>query len=76
MHHLRCFGKSPQDAAYGHTAISTQCFSAHAESNNDWSDDCDGTGNIISRRAAWVEMSTHLPYRRTLPSMMPGISLN
>ena len=35
----------PQDAAHGHTGhVSTQCFSAHAESNNDWSDDCDGTG--------------------------------
>ena len=34
-------------------------------------------GNIISRRAAWVEMSTHLPYSGVpVPSMMPGISLN
>ena len=34
-------------------------------------------GNIISRKAALVEISTHLPYSGVpLPSIIPGISRN
>ena len=34
-------------------------------------------GNIISRKAALVEISTHLPYSGLpVPSIIPGISLN